>query len=404
MNKMENKILRKIDVSRLLSLYLSGSIEKEDQKELDVWLQQNQANQLLLEELLQEKYRANRQKLIDRIDLENEWIRFQSKIQVRVIPFRQKLLNVARYAAVILLPLLLGAYLLFQNYNQEQSISQNFGKIEPGVKKAQLVLSNGEKIDLTDTDLKIEATEKNVVIENRNQSISYVSASGSSDLKSVPLVYNQLLIGRGEEYTLVLSDGTKVWLNSETKLKYPTQFANNIREVELDGEACFKVTKNAKAPFIVKTKQMNVEVLGTSFNVSAYEEEETIKTTLVEGSVKINPQMGMAHQTILKPNDQAIFSKSNNDLAVRVVNAKLYTSWTEGVFAFNEESLEEIMNKLARWYNIKVFYQDNEVRKSQFSGKLPRFDNCNELLEMIEKTTDVKFTIKENQSVVVSIK
>jgi len=214
-------------------------------------------------------------------------------------------------------------------------------------------------------------------------------------------VYNQILIGRGEEYHLVLSDGTRVWLNSETKLKYPTQFASNIREVELEGEAYFEVTKNPKAPFIVKTGQMDVKVLGTSFNISAYEDEETVQATLVEGKVKVTPHYGESSNIILSPNDQAVFTKSNNEITVREVDASMYSSWKEGVFAFDEEPLDEIMRKLARWYDIKVFFQDSEARKSQFSGKLPRFEDCKVLFEMMEKTTTVQFTIKDNQHVIV---
>jgi ferric-dicitrate binding protein FerR (iron transport regulator) len=264
------------------------------------------------------------------------------------------------------------------------------------------VLSNGEKIALDEMDLSMKEANNQVIIENKNRSLNYTSVNEKTDKSST--VFNELLIGKGEEYQLVLSDGTRVWLNSETRLKFPVQFSNNRREVFLEGEAYFEVTKNPDAPFIVKTGHMDVEVLGTSFNVSAYKGEASIQTTLVEGKVRVSSEFGQSFEQVLKPNEQAVFNKSNNEFKIIEVNAALYSSWREGIFVFDEENLDDILRKLSRWYDINVFFQSEEVRAYQFSGKLPRFKNCNELLDMIEKTTDVQFTMKENRTVIVNKK
>ena len=403
-DSMRDKIHSNIDISRLLSLYLTGDLTAEEQAQLEAWLHENESNKKLLEELKSKKLRANRQEIIDRIDVQKEWERFQLSIAPRSKTIPVNWMNILRYAAVIALPLIIGAYLLLQDFTKEQYVADIPVEIQPGVKKAQLVLSNGERIDLDENPIEIRGKEKDVHIENKDQALSYSSTSKTGTVKKSALAYNHLLIGRGEEYQLVLADGTKVWLNSESKLTYPTQFASNLRVVELEGEGYFEVTKNPKAPFIVKTKQMNVEVLGTAFNVSSYQDDENMKTTLVEGSVKVSLAYGTGRDVILKPDEQAVLDINTNKLKVQVVDAEIYGRWREGVFVFEEESLEEIMRMLSRWYDIRVFFQDNTSRAYQFSGKLPRFENCNELFEMIEKTTNVRFEIKNNENVIVSTK
>ncbi len=397
---MEKIIQSNIDISRLLTLHLSGEINVDEQRQLDHWLNEDESHKRLLQDLANQESNKDRQAIINRIDMAKEWSTFQKKITPEKKVIGMNWMGALKYAAVIVLPLLIGTYILLQDYSHEDYAANIPVEIEPGVKKAQLVLSNGERIELDGNEFDLSSKEQSVNIENKNQSLNYTSVDKTNNR----LVYNQLIIGRGEEYELVLADGTKVWLNSESKLTYPTQFANNIREVELEGEGYFEVTKNPNAPFIVKTKQMNVEVLGTSFNVSAYQDEERTKATLVEGSVKIAVNFGTDKPRIIKPDEQAIFNVKTNRIEVKQVDALVYGRWREGVFAFDENNLEEIMRKLSRWYKIKVFYQDNDARNYQFSGKLPRFESCNDLLEMIEKTTNVKFEIKNNETVLVSIR
>lgn len=395
---MKKRIHSNIDISRLLTLHLSGEINTDEQIVLDNWLMENESHQQLLQDLVSKELYKDRQALISRIDMTKEWTTFQKKIAPEKKVIGANWMSVLKYAAVIALPLLIGTYILIQDYTHEDFVAHIPVEIEPGVKKAQLVLSNGERIELGENALDLSLKEKSVNIENKNQSLNYTTTDNTNE----KLVYNQLLIGRGEEYQLVLADGTKVWLNSESKLTYPIQFADNIRKVELEGEGYFEVTKNPNAPFIVKTKQINIEVLGTSFNVSAYQDEELMKTTLVEGSVKVTANFGTDEARIIKPDEQVVFDVSTNEMILNYVNAKMYGRWREGVFSFEEDNLEEIMRKLSRWYDIKVFFQDNNARDYHFSGKLPRFENCNDLFEMIEKTTNVKFEIKNNETVLVS--
>ena len=398
---MKKKISEKIEISYLLSRFMGSKLDEHEKNQLDHWLKEDDANQSLLDDLVCSKKREQRLEQIDRIDLDDEWKRFKKNSSPKVILMKNKWLDLARYAAVIALPMLIAGYLLLQNYNVNQ-FAEGLSVIEPGTQTAHLVLSNGKKIALDEMALKMKEANNQVLIENKNRSLNYTSVNNES--KKQITVFNELLIGKGEEYQLVLSDGTQVWLNSESRLKFPVQFAKNRREVILEGEAFFEVTKNPEAPFIVKTGPMNVEVLGTSFNVSAYKDEANIQTTLVEGKVRVSSTFGQSQEQVLKPNEQAVFNKSNNQIEIIEVNAALYACWREGVFVFDEDNLEDILKKLSRWYDLNVFFKSEEVRAYQFSGKLPRFKNCNELLEMIEKTTDVQFTMKENRTVIVNKK
>ena len=398
---MKEKISEKIEVSYLLSRFMGSKLDEHEKNQLNHWLKEDDANQSLLDDLVCSKKREQRLEQIDRIDLDDEWKRFKKNSSPKVILMKNKWLDLARYAAVIALPMLIAGYLLLQNYNVNQ-FAEGLSVIEPGTQTAHLVLSNGKKIALDEMALKMKEANNQVLIENKNRSLNYTSVNNES--KKQITVFNELLIGKGEEYQLVLSDGTQVWLNSESRLKFPVQFAKNRREVILEGEAFFEVTKNPEAPFIVKTGPMNVEVLGTSFNVSAYKDEASIQTTLVEGKVRVSSTFGQSQEQVLKPNEQAVFNKSNNQIEIIEVNAALYACWREGVFVFDEDNLEDILKKLSRWYDLNVFFKSEEVRAYQFSGKLPRFKNCNELLEMIEKTTDVQFTMKENRTVIVNKK
>ncbi len=394
----KNRISEKLAISRLLSRYLSGHIRDEELRQVKVWLKEDAAHRRLLKELLDESNWDERQRLLQNIDVEHEWARFQLNVSSKSASLRKRWMAVAKIAAIILLPLVLGVFIWLQTDHLNPPSDTVSVELKPGVKKAQLILSDGQRIEISDLANQAPIIQKGVVIEKKEWALNYHAAEISSG-KDTVINYNQLVVGRGEEFQVQLSDGTRVWLNSESRLKYPTQFASNTREVELEGEAYFEVTQNPGAPFIVKTQSLDVQVLGTSFNVSAYEDEKSIKTTLVEGKVKILPQISSLSPVFLEPNEQAEFSQLTRKITVRETDARMATSWIDGVFAFEEETLEGIMNKLARWYDISVVFEDERARMSQFSGKLPRFENCNELFEMIEKTTDVNFSIEDDQLV-----
>jgi transmembrane sensor len=206
--------------------------------------------------------------------------------------------------------------------------------------------------------------------------------------------YNEIEIPRGGEYQLTLSDGTKVWLNSETTIKFPVVFSSNSREVYLlNGEAYFDVTENKNSPFIVHTSKMDVNVLGTSFNVRAYSDEKETTTTLVSGKVQVREADSKAEYTIT-PNEQA--SLTGSGMNIRKVDVNRYIAWKNGRIFFEGNTLEEIFNDLGRWYDIEVDFEDSAASDLRFSVDVERYDNLSEILEILELTQKVEFKVVEN--------
>ena len=264
-------------------------------------------------------------------------------------------------------------------------------EIKPGSSKAILKLADGTVINLED-EKELVAEFDGTIISNNNKEVVYNSSA--KKVKRRKLQYNTIEIPRGGEYQLTLSDGTKVWLNSGTTIKYPVVFAKDSREVFLyEGEAFFEVTENEDSPFIVHTSKMDVNVLGTSFNVRAYSDENQLATTLVTGKVIINqPENGKEYTLI--PNEQAIFSDRGID--INSVDVNKFIAWKDGRILFEENTLEEIFNDLSRWYNIDINYTNLEVKKLRFSIDVKRYDELGEILEILELTKKVKFEIEEN--------
>ena len=207
-------------------------------------------------------------------------------------------------------------------------------------------------------------------------------------------VFNTLIIPKGGEFQIQLADGSRVWLNSETELRYPVNFTAEKRRVFLKGEAYFEVAKNAQIPFVVTTSAgIDVKVLGTKFNVASYENDEQVTTTLAEGSVEVGDEKGSVR---LKPEEQALFCKGDRSLRVQKVDVGMYLAWKDGKFIFEEQSLEQIMKQLQRWYEMSVFYTNEEVKQYTFSGDLKKYDDFDKIIRMLEEVSGIKISIKEN--------
>jgi len=268
---------------------------------------------------------------------------------------------------------------------EKQEVTQAYQDSLQGKNEAVLTLANGKKIILTDTENGVIANEgiTNISKTEEGQLVYHVSQSRQeSDIK-----YNEITIPNGGEYRLVLPDGTKVWLNASSTLRYPVYFAGKERNVELTGEGYFEVAKNAKQPFMVKAGEMKVQVLGTHFNVSAYHDDASVTTTLLEGSVNILSKTGTA---VLKPGEQSIYSGSK--ITVATVNIEDAVAWKNGYFRFNNENIESIMKKVSRWYNVEVEYR-GDVKGKKFWGTFSRTKSLSELLANLELTESIKFKI-----------
>ncbi len=302
------------------------------------------------------------------------------------------------YAAAAILLVGLFVVLFYpQTKNPEQRVAQQAGHgkegiVKPGSNKATLTLSNGTVINLDEADNGVISKQGNVTVgKTGDGKLVYQVKSAAGQ----PLVYNTVSTPKGGTYQVVLPDGTHVWLNAASTLRFPSVFSGAERKVELTGEAYFEVTKNKKKPFRVSANNMGIEVLGTHFNVNAYDDEEQIKTTLLEGAVRLSS--GNNHR-LLKPGQQARLGKTSR-FSIAEVNVEEAIAWKKGYFIFDNENIESIMRKVSRWYDVDVSYQ-GKVDQGRYGGTVSRFDSVEGVLKSLELTGSVHFRMEGRRIIV----
>lgn len=293
--------------------------------------------------------------------------------------FQSTLFKVA--ASVIITLMTLSIYYIFNNKNYPSSAYTEL--IVPGTTKATLTLADGQKIDLEGADNGLISSNNELnIVKTEDGKIVYNSTGNTNN----EMNWNILSIPVGGYYSIILSDGTVVWLNSKSILKFPERFLGSERVVELsEGEAYFDVKTITGWPFIVKVNHQEVEVLGTHFNVNGYDDEAHLTTTLLEGSIKLS---NGKYSEVLLPNQQAI--SNNNSIKVHTVDANNYIGWVNNDFVFKNDNLGSIMRKISRWYDVEVSYPD-ELSNLKFSGTISRTKKIGEVLRIMELTGMVKF-------------
>ncbi|MDR6785532.1 transmembrane sensor [Pedobacter africanus] len=293
-------------------------------------------------------------------------------------------IRIAGMAAAIVF-VLLGVYFFYENNEKDTSLLvQDVG---PGKIGATLTLANGKKIRLSGVVKGELAKEAGVTIHKTADGQLVYEVSGSVSMANK---INTLSTAKGETYQVRLPDGSLVYLNAASSLTYATSLIENgKRIVKLQGEGYFEIAKDKKHPFIVKTNQQEVEVLGTHFNVNCYSNEPETRTTLVEGSVKVSNGNSAR---LLKPDQQSI--SNGNTINVKNVNAEDEISWKDGVFLFQDETLASIMRRIARWYDVDVTFADGVDKNQLFGGGVSRYSNVSVVLEMLESTKSIHFKIE----------
>ena len=372
-------------IARLIARYLSDEIGEEEQAELTRWRDESPENERLFQEICKEENIKQNMQKRQTFHTEDGWEGVQRKIQRH--RFRHRILNICKYAAIFIFPVAIATVAIYKSGNEPQPLSQVEEQIVPGGKKAVLILDNGEAIDLKSTS-GVELKEKDgTVIQVDSTVLNYQQAPARTSEK---LAYNKVNVPRGGEYQLMLSDGSKVQLNSMSSIRFPVQFAQDCRLVELEGEAYFEVSKTGQ-PFIVQTKGMKIEVLGTTFNISAYANEE-YQTTLVSGSVKVQTENGS--NRVLKPSEQACITPGSNQINVRNVDTAFYTSWIHGKINFKDQRLDDIMKTLARWYDMDVVYENEATKELRFGCYVNRYNEITPLVKLLEQTGRVTVTVE----------
>ncbi|WP_320913981.1 MULTISPECIES: FecR family protein [Butyricimonas] len=373
------------DDASLIKKSLIKDLSDKEQKELD---------QLLDDQSLQDVYKE----LSDRGYLKKQFMEYEkysSKKAYREFKERRGhsgRIRIVRWVAVVAAVWVLAlGVTLWMTFGKKENVAPLpvASKIIPaGEKKATLTLADGTEVHVEEITAQI-LQEKGMNIEYRNGEIVY----HKSEEKTTEVVYNKLEVPRGGECMIKLDDGTKVWVNAETKLKYPVAFVGDRREVVLEGEAFFDVAKNEK-PFIVKTSFGDVRVLGTAFGISAYASEPESYTTLVRGKVSVEREGGKP--VVILPGEQVVTSKDGKMMKQKV-DVEEFVGWKDGIYVFKEKSLGEIMKTLERWYNISVDFQDKSLVDLPFTGNLKRYDDINVFFDALTRTGDMKYRVEGNQ-------
>jgi transmembrane sensor len=369
---------------------IHGISSEQEESQLQSWINQSEENERFYLDA-KSHYHQEKPLIVGKASTKEAWKRLDLSLHKKQI--RKKMIAWGSGIAASIAIMLSIIYFTEQHSNNT-TMELASSTIEPGTQRAILTLNDGSIHALT-TEGKIAVEDGGAKIESHNGTLEYSKQSDASATNQI--TYNTLEIPRGGEFFLILSDSTKVWLNSETTLKYPTNFSGDARNVELVGEAFFEVTKNKSKPFIVKSGDQIVEVLGTSFNISSYQEDSLIFTTLIEGMVKVYLENNQESQQLLYPNHQSYLYKDKGFISQRKVNPAPYIAWKEGRFYFDNQTLEEIMSTLARWYDIDIYITDDNIKKIRFTGNLKRYDEFEPILKLIQKTNEVSYAINDRE-------
>ena len=380
-------------IARLIFLHIQGMTDNAQEKELNEWRSVSPRHEELFQRMLSSEHV---EKSISRfVKTEEEEERGWWQLQQRARSGRSvRKIKWFPYAAAIVLILSVGGVFYFSG-DKEQTEILPIAKNEvqvPG-SRAVLILPDGRKVDLENEVLRSDLAQSDSLLLISTRSLKYRDI----DSPDTTEVFHTLEIPRGGEYLLTLSDGTMIYLNSESTLSFPVKFQGKERKVYLTGEAYFKVAKNTEHPFVVTAGELEVLVTGTTFGVRAYKDEKDIQTTLESGQVTVRVE---GKSVKLVPNKQVLFNKLTMGMEVRDVDVDLYLAWADGRLVYDNCPLEKILTDLGRWYNIDVFYSRDELRSYQFSLNMKKHEEFIQVLELIGKTGEVQFEVKDNTVIV----
>lgn len=381
-------------IVRLLQLYLLGDITEEERQELEDWCEEAPRNRKLFEQICQEDLFSKERYVYEKIHDTKAFSVFEKR--VRKVSSRS-IGNWWKYAAVLLFPILVvGSWKLMHETEQVSVVASSVAPIQPGCSQAVLVLDDGRKVFLKEEEEGVISEDKEITVTGEKDRLVYTSSEG----KNVDEIrFNELEVPRGGEYKVRLADGTLVYLNSATRMKYPVKFDEKERKVYLSGEAYFEVAKDPERPFFVEMEGVEVRVYGTSFNVNTHQ-KGNIQTVLVKGSIGVKV-LSSGMESVIRPGQMAEFKQGNTKVDVKDVNVAVYTDWKDGIFRFENQRLEDILTVLSNWYDVDVFYQTASVKELHFSGYMERYKDVSVILEAITLSTGVTFSI-QGKTIVVS--
>ena len=377
-------------IKEILKARLEGTATEEEMTILREWLERSPQNRQLLE-LLDES--VENLQLLGRIygyDEQRVWNNIRKAARKRRI---YALAAAARKyaAAAAMLALLAGGSWWTLDRRAERLARQAYiEQVAPGARGAVLTLSSGESVALEADREQTLVEQDGTRIEIAGEALAYHKEEVEEE---IPMT-NTITVPRGKEFSLRLSDGTQVWLNSESSLVFPVRFGDGPREVTVTGEAYFDVAHDAARQFVVHADTVTVSVYGTAFNLSAYADESAIETTLVRGSVEV--RSGRRH-AMLEPGQQARVGREGGIFDIRPVAAEDYAAWTRGLFAFNDETLASICRKLSRWYGIEIVPQGADAGRIRYTGVVKRYETFAEMARLLVRTDQIRTDVEDGK-------
>lgn len=374
--------------------YCSGLLDKSEEWKLRAWMDEAGENKQLFMEGVK-MVREYQMVVRSGKDASNSLKHIREKIKAR--KRRQLWIQITAVASVVILFAL--SFVFFYTPKSEE-MSPVLAKVHAGGTKATLIVADGIQVDLTQDNLQeVIGQYGATVLKDKKNELRYDNVEVNEGIEEKP-VFHTISAPVGGEYHFTLADGTMVWLNSSSKLTFPTRFTGTSREVIVEGEVYFEVQHDENKPFVVRVNDVSVRVLGTKFCVSAYPENEGIMTTLVQGAVQVTSG---DNQVVLKPGCQAVVDQHSGAISQRAVELSLYTSWIQGIFEYENMELNDIMVQLARWYDVQFIFSAPEYKERRFTGVIRKYEDLNDVLDMIEKTTNVKFIINERNVTITSV-
>lgn len=378
----------KVISASLIYRKIEGKLSTVEEERFEAWLKEGWEHREYYERM-RRIYQKENVREIEVGEIQDAWGVFEKRVQgQRRIERRQ--CWVWMMSAVASLAIVICCWLMYYRVNTEQKLNVVVQKILPGQYNAVLEMANGATYQLGEQQYFLQEKTGNQ-IKVDSTVLSYLPVNNKSELFQ-DIVYNRLSVPKGGEYRIELEDGTKVWINSASRLRYPVVFSGDTREVYLEGEAYFEVQRDMDRPFIVHSGEQKVTVLGTNFGISCYANEANDYTTLVSGKVKVDFER-RKQSFVLEPGMQVAYNKESGVAIERKVDVAEFVAWKNGKYIFKQKRLEDILSTLSKWYDFEVFYRNEDVKEVLFSGELRRFDDFSYLLRLIERTSDVRFVI-----------
>ena len=374
------KLAERKKIAHLMFLSLFDLIDEEKRSELNKWLKKRKENQTLFQHLEDPAYQSQHFSRYTQFNAIEGWEKVEPRLKSKS---NNRFYRLLPYAAILILCIGIITFLRTNSPQTNIPVSLHKNISNPTVR---LVMEDGNTLELNTTDSSQRLEHEDFKSDGKQLVYKHTESSGSPR-------FHLLQVPRGGEYALVLADGTRVWLNAETELSYPSYFSGKDRRVKLKGEAYFEVTADTSMPFIVETKHLQINVLGTSFNISAYP-DESHHATLAKGKIKAIYE---EKQVILSPGEQALLTDSG--MIVHAGDIATYTSWKERRFVFKNKPLQEVARDLERWYNVRLTIRQ-DAQPIRLTANLPKYENIEKILHIIENIARVKCETNDQEIII----